>query len=284
MTDQNNNSPPNSYPTGRRRSSFAGQTFADLFSSGRTRPSETNNSPPTNQFNGPITSAAQEASRRRLSLSTVGLSASPNQTSPFSARNRGSSVSSSNAPSVDESAIDEDPSSAAAGQPNTPFAHRVSFGARALRDMNKSGNAGGGGTGSNGRASISTSTIPEDVAAESGGKKTSPDTVTPPTTVKGRGLSSSSTTGGSCIVRRTRLLTFHDSAADSRFNWADNMRTRAERTSSISGGGGFNTSPGGHHRAKSVAVMEQPVKTAPRPVNVPDHFQERILKGDFYMD
>lgn len=42
---------------------------------------------------------------------------------------------------------------------------------------------------------------------------------------------------------------------------------------------------GGHARAKSVATMEQPaVRDTPKPANVPDHFQERILKGDFYMD
>ncbi|GAB7356463.1 hypothetical protein MBLNU459_g7227t1 [Dothideomycetes sp. NU459] len=285
MADQNNNSPPTSISSP-RRSSFAGQTFADLFGTGRSRPSDasSSSSPPGNQFNGPITSAAHEASRRRLSLSTVGLSGSPSQTSPFSAmRDRNNSVSSSNAASIDETAVEDDPSSAAASQPTTPFARRVSFGARALRDMNKPGNAGGGGTGPNGRASItSTSTIPEDVAAEGGGKKTSPD-VAPPNTVKARGLSSSSTAGGSVTIRRLPSLTPCASAGEPSFNWADNMRTRAERTST-GGGSSFNTSPGAHHRAKSVAVMEQPVRAAPRPANVPDQFQERILKGDFYMD
>lgn len=36
-----------------------------------------------------------------------------------------------------------------------------------------------------------------------------------------------------------------------------------------------------------MAAVEQPVKempTAPKDRTVPDHFQERILKGDFYMD
>ena len=45
--------------------------------------------------------------------------------------------------------------------------------------------------------------------------------------------------------------------------------------------------PSQHARAVSVAAGEQPVKempTAPRERMVPDHFQERILKGDFYMD
>lgn len=39
-------------------------------------------------------------------------------------------------------------------------------------------------------------------------------------------------------------------------------------------------------RSKSVAVMEPPVREMPKPKEQvrPDHFQERILKGDFYMD
>ena len=39
-------------------------------------------------------------------------------------------------------------------------------------------------------------------------------------------------------------------------------------------------------RAQSVAVMEPPIREIPKPQEQgrPDHFQERILKGDFYMD
>lgn len=69
------------------------------------------------------------------------------------------------------------------------------------------------------------------------------------------------------------------------------MRTRAERAS-ISAAGGAGAMMGmagvGHSRSKSQAMAEpqtakpaQPVKTPPK---APDHFQERILKGDFYMD
>ena len=68
------------------------------------------------------------------------------------------------------------------------------------------------------------------------------------------------------------------------FNWADNMRIRAER-GSISGMSTSPNSSGMHHaRSKSIAVMDTPVRDSPKPVNVPDQFQERILKGDFYMD
>ena len=67
------------------------------------------------------------------------------------------------------------------------------------------------------------------------------------------------------------------------FNWADNMRSRAER-GSIAGISASPPSAGYHTRAKSIAVMDHPVRDNPKPVNVPDQFQERILKGDFYMD
>lgn len=72
------------------------------------------------------------------------------------------------------------------------------------------------------------------------------------------------------------------------FNWSENLRSRAERTSSITGQGGFGSfgRSAGHDRAKSVATMEQPPVAPPKPKEKPrpDHFQERILKGDFYMD
>jgi hypothetical protein len=72
------------------------------------------------------------------------------------------------------------------------------------------------------------------------------------------------------------------------FNWSDNFRTRAERTASIAGGvqSGIGMSGAQRDRAKSVAVMEPPVREMPKAQEQvrPDHFQERILKGDFYMD
>jgi hypothetical protein len=39
-----------------------------------------------------------------------------------------------------------------------------------------------------------------------------------------------------------------------------------------------------HQRAKSVAIMEPPVREMPKQPKQPDAMQERILKGDFYMD
>ncbi|KAG9659952.1 hypothetical protein KCU64_g3519, partial [Aureobasidium melanogenum] len=158
MADQNDQSSPNSTYHQRRRSSFVGQAFSDMFNRS-SRPSESSGTSPPAQ--GPIATAAAEASRRRLSISTLGMGTSPNQSSPMSARMRGESVSSSTA---DESAIDDEPSSAAPAN-SGPFARRVSFGARALKDMK-----GGSASVPAGRPTA-TSTIPEEEVVD-GEKKT----------------------------------------------------------------------------------------------------------------
>ena len=66
------------------------------------------------------------------------------------------------------------------------------------------------------------------------------------------------------------------------YNFAENMRNRAERSSASGPRPILN--PPVHQRAKSVAIMEPPVQEMPRQPKVPDAMQERILKGDFYMD
>lgn len=91
------------------------------------------------------------------------------------------------------------------------------------------------------------------------------------------------------------MLTCDHLTGSEGFNWSDNFRTRAERTSIAGGSSGFggfgqnglgNSPPARHDRSKSVAVMEPPAREMPKPKEQvrPDHFQERILKGDFYMD
>lgn len=62
------------------------------------------------------------------------------------------------------------------------------------------------------------------------------------------------------------------------------MRSRAERGSVAAVSASPPTTGWTHSRSKSIAVMDTPVRDNPKPVNVPDQFQERILKGDFYMD
>ena len=84
--------------------------------------------------------------------------------------------------------------------------------------------------------------------------------------------------------------------SDNAYNWSEQLRSRAEST--VTGGRGFGTGmstspPRGsvhHDRTKSVSDLPAPPpqaaamkpKQPERPK--PDHFQERILKGDFYMD
>lgn len=298
-------------PPRTRRSSFAGATFADLFGSGRQSVSAPRNVPSSNngdsqqgQYPGPITNAAAQAQRRRMSLTTLGLSGSPTGTgpSPFgSYRGRRESFSSANSGSIDESAVEDD--LAAKDQPTTPFARRMSFGARAMRDIRSStgGSGGGGGEGSppqNGRsfpppAPSSQHARQPSTSAPSNGTISSRDG-------KGRGLSSlpssQSSLPASHSSRKSFSIPFSNrrltiaSATGEGFNWSENLRTRAERTTSIagpSGGVGMPLGANNHSRAKSVATMEAPVRempTQPKASKKPDHFQERILKGDFYMD
>lgn len=298
-------------PPRTRRSSFAGATFADLFGNGRQSvsapravPSSNNGDSQQGQYPGPITNAAAQAQRRRMSLTTLGLSGSPTAPSPFgSYRGRRESFSSANSGSIDESAVEDEFAAKDQSTPTTPFARRMSFGARAMRDIRSStgGSGGGGGEGSppqNGRSipppapSAQHARQPSTSAPSSNGTISSRDG-------KGRGLSSlppSSLPASSSSFRTSFSIPFSNrrltvaSATGEGFNWSENLRSRAERTASIagpSGGVGMPLGSNNHSRAKSVATMEAPVRempTQPKASKKPDHFQERILKGDFYMD
>lgn len=182
MADTNDSSAS----THRRRSSFAGQTFADIFgskgrASGNVGATSNTSASPTAQFPGPLSSVAAQA-QRRMSIHQLGLPASPTQ-------RRRDSISSANSGSVDESAVVEDefgPSQ------QTPFGRRVSFGAKALKDVKTGGGGlgvgsqGNGGTDRlHGRSSIAETGVSTPRASLDGGKKT-----TPPHAI-GRGLSSS---------------------------------------------------------------------------------------------
>ena len=251
----NENTPPS--PSARRASFAPGQKLTEFF--GRQPPNSTASGTPA--YPGPIAAAAQANQRRRMSVTTLGLSGSPNQTSPFGLRPRQNSSSSNGSGSPpDESAIDE--SGDAASPPgSSPFARRMSFGARAMRDVR-------GGTGTfNGRASHLASSQHNQ---------------------SGRSLSSSPEDGEE-VASPNKSNMFFRFTGEGGFNWSDQIRSRAERSSSISngghaGGGSAPAPPPLHHKAASVAAVEQPAKEAPKTPKAPDHFQERILKGDFYMD
>lgn len=221
MANSNNesNSPAADTTNRPRRGSITSQTFNNLF--GR---SNSTSGGPTPVFPGPITTAAAQDQRRRMSIATLGLSGtSPTQSSPFTFGGRRGSVSTAGSDSIDENAIDDD--EPARSNPTTPFARRMSFGAQALRSAR-----GGGSPGS---------------AAEGG------------------------------------------------FNWGDQFRSRAESAVSQNQRPSFSSpsfakANSAHERTKSVSEMSAPPATvapAPKPApRKPDAFQERILKGDFYMD
>lgn len=225
MSSDNTNSSTPAIPTTRdrdRRASFSpGQALTNLFGRSPTRANTTSG------FPGPIaTAAAANAQQhgRRMSISTLGLSGSPTQTSPFATgAPRRESVSSAGAASAntDESAIEDGDSPVTA--PNSPLARRMSYGARALRDVR-----GGYGAGGN--------------------------------SVNGEG-----------------------------FNWSDSLRSRAQRASTASAMPPNNVASVAapaptEVTASNATATVVPPRNMPKAPPVPDHFQERILKGDFYMD
>ncbi|MCJ1262819.1 hypothetical protein MMC22_002689 [Lobaria immixta] len=254
----NENSPPPTPTTSSaRRASFSpGQKLSELF--GRS-PNNNGGGPPL--YPSPITTAAANAQaqqRRRMSITSLGLSGSPTQSSAFAqARARQDSVSSGGSPStsIDENAV-EDGDAAPSGSPTSPFARRMSFGARALRDVKT-------GTGNvNGRVSMNSASCPP---------------------VKGRVLSSSHTSTSEIFGK----VSNHSAKRSGEgFNWSEQLRSRAERSSSAAGplASPPGVSPGHHQNTTSAAPVEPPIKEMPKGPKVPDHFQERILKGDFYMD
>ena len=286
-----NNSPPNDSSPRPRRGSFTTQTFNNIF--GR---SNSTSGAPTGPFPGPITTAAVQDQRRRMSISTLGLSGtSPTQSTPFTFGGRRGSVSTAGSDSIDENAIDDDDGPAGRSVPTTPFARRMSFGAQALRSVRTNPNGSPGATGRS--SSYNTSpkpnstlpTIPSGPRSSNGG---SGGVVTPPKEQRHQASTQSKPRTASDFPVSART------GESGGFNWSEQLRSRAESSVSQSQRPSFSTSPSSskttqmpvHDRTKSVSEMPTPpmaVQAPPpaRPVRKqPDAFQERILKGDFYMD
>ncbi|KAF2863617.1 hypothetical protein K470DRAFT_268037 [Piedraia hortae CBS 480.64] len=244
-------------PQRNRRASIASETLANLFG----RPRDTNNSPPSQMSSGPISQATADAQRRRLSLSILGLSGSP--TSPV-APLRGLRNDSISGGSIDETAVDEDGSGPA---PNAPFGslgRRMSFGARALRDVHN-------GTAA---SSLPTATAKTNMKS-SWGSHGRP----------GRGLSNdyrnSTFPSRPWSWDTVQLLTLNTGSADF---WAENVRNRTERNASVSSASAFQSF---HSRAKSISTMEPPARELPPPSKLdrkPDPYQERMLRGELSWD
>jgi hypothetical protein len=270
MSGARANSPPSVLPTvqDRRASLAPGSSLTDLLS----RPGGSNARAASPPYTGPITTAAVNAQsnhRRRLSITTLGLSGSPNQTSPFGSRvirpgSLSSSVGSSspnNEEAVDDSEV-ASPSTTAG-----PFGRRLSFGAQALRDVRGGNNPGSG------RCSLLGSPLAINHLSFPCPASSDP-------------------------ASDLRFCSQRDVSDKSRrqlgegFNWSEAFRTRAERAPSL--GGFFSTSPQGpqppvgsppgqHHRATSMSIIEEHTREMPKQPrdNKPDFFQEKILRADF---
>jgi hypothetical protein len=283
MSSPSDSSPPNE-PARPRRGSFTTQTFNNIF--GR---SNSTSGGPTAPFPGPITTAAAQDQRRRMSISTLGLSGtSPTQSTPFTFGGRRGSVSTAGSDSFDENAIDDD-DGPARSTPTTPFARRMSFGAQALRSAR-----GGGSPGTTGRAPSYTTaplpTIPAGPRSSRSGSGSKGGAVTPPNQGKQASTQSKPRTASDYPVSAR--------PGEGGFNWSEQLRSRAESSVSQTQRPSFSTSPSSaktatmsmHERGKSISEMPAPPTAVPAPApprperKKPDAFQERILKGDFYMD
>lgn len=267
-----------------------------------------------------VTTAAINEQRRRLSLSTtttLGIAG----TSPNSASGLPRRSSTSTNSEFDENAIDEEDSpSSSRTVPTTPFSRRMSFGAAAAM-RRPGGTSPSTGNGMHTVQFCVDSTVhPEQrrstidavlsVSPQSASASATPWEVLSSTVIQPQAQqnSTASTYTASATSSRPRASSDLMSAtrADQGFNWSEQLRSRAENTvasgsrPSFSFGSGLTGSPprpaavgppGSHERNRSVSEMPAPPAQAPKPRSPPrdarpkpDHFQERILKGDFYMD
>ncbi|OHE98997.1 hypothetical protein CORC01_05687 [Colletotrichum orchidophilum] len=294
-TNQNTQNNPNEMHR-QRRGSVTQQAIAGLFRSNSTS-------------NGGAFPGTSDAQRRRLSVTTgLGLTGtSPTGASAFNSLRRGSLSTNSN-DSIDENAIDEEeiPPNARTA-PATPFTRRMSFGAQAMRTMRNSG----GSPGSNGNdlPPASATHVPSTPVSFNGRRSVhSPRGVGSVTDTSSITAALSSARRRSSSIVQASITNKQKSSSDvfsppdQGFNWSEQLRSRAENSvqgprASFSFGSGLSSSPprgpgngAVHDRQKSISEMPAPPaqaaamkpKAPERPK--PDAFQERILKGDFYMD
>ncbi|KAG6002412.1 hypothetical protein E4U21_003117 [Claviceps maximensis] len=268
--------------TGRRRSSITQAAFSQLFQRGSNTTSNGSNG----QMNG-----AFDPQRRRLSVTTIGLSAtSPANQPGFNIRR---SSTSTNSDSIDESAIEDDEMlGSSRTAPNTPFVRRMSLGGSTIRSYRPGGNSPGNGNNLTspppmfGRIAPQSQSSAVSAALSGGGRRASTAMA-----------SSAGPQASNMIALRAPSDNVNSRADQQGFNFSEQFRSRAE--SSVTGARpsfSLASSPpraAPHHdRARSVSDMAQPpVQTPQAPVQrpkqeprKPDAFQERILKGDFYMD
>ena len=269
-----------------RRTSFTSNTLSSIFGRSPSNAGHiaTGTSAPTGTapFPGPITAAAADQQRRRMSISTMGLSGtSPTQTSPFIGLARRSSVSTAGSESIDENAIDDE-DGPSRSSPQTPFARRLSFGAQAFRAARGGGVSPGGSNGTPPFFSYTYVTSPGAFGSQ------------------GHSEGSMSTQASKQPKPRTPSdFSFSRTRSES-YNWPEQLRSRAEsshtsHTSRSSFSMPSSAAVRSHERAKSVAEIPKPMPPVGGGLAAgthhqssiqkkPDAFQERMLKGDFTMD
>ncbi|ATY58927.1 hypothetical protein CCM_06304 [Cordyceps militaris CM01] len=291
------NAPPNA-GIAHRRSSITQAALSNLFQRG---PSNAN-VPPL-----PGAPSMTDPRGRRLSVSTIGLSGS-SPTNPAAFNRRESISTNSNSGSIDESAVEDDdfvPGSART-TPNTPFTRRMSFGASAgsgsLRGYRPSGSPGNGNTNPTTPPTAGQQGLAQPQSPLLGRRpstnKSPPMAASAGWSVSGRRPStvlSSSLPQASFTMHKRAPSDYANSRADQQgFNWSEQLRSRAESSVSAARPSFSLAQPQStrmvHDRARSVSEMAAPPNQAPAPMPPrqekpkPDAFQERILKGDFYMD
>lgn len=308
--NSNNNAKPPSPPPAdmhrNRRGSVTSAAFTNLFQ----RSNSTATGTPV--FPSAITTAALNEQRRRLSLTTTSLGLSGTSPTSNASFARRASLSTNNSDSLDENAIEEeDYPSAARGVPASPFHRRMSLGAStAMR--RPGGNSPGT---SNGMPTTHFPGVPvspfmqhRDIDAVPPNSSDTAAATMPGTSWKPPSSPTTQTKpADESDTTHPRPVSDLASATqkDQGFNWSEQLRSRAESTvasgqrPSFSLASGMNGSPprtaavapGTHDRARSVSEMPAPPAHTPKPRSPPrdnrlkpDPFQERILKGDFYMD
>ncbi|KAI5466450.1 hypothetical protein BGZ63DRAFT_400828 [Mariannaea sp. PMI_226] len=286
---------PDMYAARNRRGSISQAALTNLFQRGNSVP---NGSGFPNQVNAPL-----DNNRRRLSVTTLGLSGtSPTSAQPFNIRRGSLSTNSNNSDSIDESAIEDDEFISAKTAPNTPFVRRMSFGGSTMRPVRPGGSPGIGNTPISPTSSHRTRSGQK---SSRGGAPSRASSISAALSTTGRRASSALPASSLPQASNTKNPRAPSDSYPSRpdqqgFNWSEQLRSRAE--SSVTGARpSFSLASGSpprgssiHDRAKSVSDMPQPPAQAaamrPKPPppqperQKPDAFQERILKGDFYMD
>lgn len=301
MSTENPTNNPEMMYTRNRRGSITQAALTNLFQRGNSVP---NGSGFPNQMSSgshPI-----DAGRRRLSVTTLGLSGtSPTNPQAYNLRRGSMSTTSNNSDSIDEYAIEEDDAVYGSSKtaPTTPFVRRMSFGTSSMRPTRPSGSPKNGNNPSSPPPSL------QNGHSQSGQKVSRPRAPTQGTSISaalsaaGRRASTTTTLPASSPTQAssTRFARAPSDNQSSRpdqqgFNWSEQLRSRAE--SSVTGARpSFSLASGSpprgnsiHDRAKSISEMPQPpvqaatVKQPRQERPKPDAFQERILKGDFYMD